>query len=429
MSDILDIGHKYRVTILVLIIVFALIVIGVIAISKYNPTKKEDVAIVLTEGDLAINFINGNEINIKDKKEHTYNITLINNSDKVLFYSLNITDIVAKKTVTAKLYDESNKLVESTDDVINDNEILSLSYINPNETIRYRLVLKSKKSNNFQGKLNVKNESEFTQTFGDIILLNNNISSPKTIPGKELATTDEGLVTTNDNDGISYYFRGNVQNNYVKIGELLFRIVRINGNGSVRLIYDNILNERYPYNTNLYDPNVGITSLTNITKSSVIDYLNKWYEDNIKIYDAFINEDNYCIDKTFENVVGNIKYSSSYNRIYNNSEPSLICSGELIKSKVGLISIDEVAFAGATLDKNESFYLYNDKTTGDFLTLSTYFTNDSNELTMINILENGSIGKGILASTESNIKPVINISQSAKVKGKGTINNPYIIVG
>ena len=45
------------------------------------------------------------------------------------------------------------------------------------------------------------------------------------------------------------------------------------------------------------------------------------------------------------------------------------------------------------------------------------------------LVTDGSIGTGTLASKPSSIRPVININQNAKVKGKGTYTSPYIIVG
>ena len=47
-----------------------------------------------------------------------------------------------------------------------------------------------------------------------------------------------GVYKANDNDGISYYFRGDVENNYVRFAGYWWRIIRINGDGSIRLIYD-----------------------------------------------------------------------------------------------------------------------------------------------------------------------------------------------
>lgn len=53
-----------------------------------------------------------------------------------------------------------------------------------------------------------------------------------------------GVYVTEDDLGPSYYFRGNVTNNYVKFGknssgkDMYWRIIRINGDGSIRMIYD-----------------------------------------------------------------------------------------------------------------------------------------------------------------------------------------------
>ena len=55
------------------------------------------------------------------------------------------------------------------------------------------------------------------------------------------ATTDEtqdGLYAMEDDYGTSYYYRGAVEDNYVKFAEFYWRIIRVNGDGSLRLIYD-----------------------------------------------------------------------------------------------------------------------------------------------------------------------------------------------
>ena len=46
------------------------------------------------------------------------------------------------------------------------------------------------------------------------------------------------LCSMKDAYGTSYYYRGNVTNNYVKFADKYWRIVRINGDGTVRVIYD-----------------------------------------------------------------------------------------------------------------------------------------------------------------------------------------------
>ena len=54
----------------------------------------------------------------------------------------------------------------------------------------------------------------------------------------QVATTDEGIYAAQDDYGTSYYFRGAVENNYVKFAGFYWRIIRINGDGTIRLIYD-----------------------------------------------------------------------------------------------------------------------------------------------------------------------------------------------
>ena len=64
-----------------------------------------------------------------------------------------------------------------------------------------------------------------------------NITAKGTPDFSKTATTDEGLFMAEDDDGPSYYYRGAVKNNYVSFAEFTWRIVRQNGDGSIRLIY------------------------------------------------------------------------------------------------------------------------------------------------------------------------------------------------
>ena len=47
-----------------------------------------------------------------------------------------------------------------------------------------------------------------------------------------------GMYATKDDDGTSYYYRGAVSGNYVKMADKYWRIIRVNGDGTLRLIYD-----------------------------------------------------------------------------------------------------------------------------------------------------------------------------------------------
>ena len=64
-----------------------------------------------------------------------------------------------------------------------------------------------------------------------------NIINKGTPDFSKIATTDEGLFMAEDDEGASYYYRGSVKNNYVSFAGYIWRIIRRNGDGSVRLIY------------------------------------------------------------------------------------------------------------------------------------------------------------------------------------------------
>jgi len=63
--------------------------------------------------------------------------------------------------------------------------------------------------------------------------------NPLTKPAEETNKNDEAsLSATYDDYGLSYYYRGNVKNNFVNFANKCWRIVRIDGNGNVKLILE-----------------------------------------------------------------------------------------------------------------------------------------------------------------------------------------------
>lgn len=420
---------KYKIIPVILVALFIIIILSVLIISNVKTKQTDNIAIVMNEGDLAINYIDGNKININDKKEHEYNITITNISDQIVYYSLNIEVEEQSLNSTAYLYNEAKELVYETDDIIKDNNLVSLLTIEPSATVRYKLVMASSENSAFRGTIKVINDSMTTQTFADLILLNNPIKTPKTKIGLEISTIDEGLISSKDNYGTTYYFRGNVKDNYVQVGKLLFRVVRINGDGSVRLVLNDFLEVEYPYNINTLNvENIGESA--NLLNTSLITELNIWYQQNLIDYSNSLISGTFCTDITFETQLGDIYYSNTYNRTYGSNNPSLECQGITYNSNVGLLSVDEIIFAGAYKNTpNTEYYLYNKKQQKAYLTSSSYSLNSSNLISMININADGSLANGVLQDVPQAIRPVINIATSAKVKGKGTIQNPYIIVG
>ncbi len=72
----------------------------------------------------------------------------------------------------------------------------------------------------------------------------NIVESPESFNSSDSYDHGNMLYYTDDNDGISYFYRGLAKNNWVKFGtnddetkDIWWRIIRINGNGTIRLIY------------------------------------------------------------------------------------------------------------------------------------------------------------------------------------------------
>ena len=80
-----------------------------------------------------------------------------------------------------------------------------------------------------------------------------------------------GLYKAEDDDGMSYYHRGVVNNNWVSFGGFYWRIIRINGDGSIRLIYTGLKDSNHTGNNsaiknskNTYATFFGVSGSQNI---------------------------------------------------------------------------------------------------------------------------------------------------------------------
>ncbi|MBP3456844.1 MAG: hypothetical protein J6K36_01885, partial [Bacilli bacterium] len=254
-----------------------------------------------------------------------------------------------------------------------------------------------------------------TPNFAETILANNEVKTPLTTPGAAVSTADEALLASaEDDNGTSYYFRGAVKNNYVEFANKCWRIVRVGGDGSVKLILhndntngaanpcssannsDTAAFARYSgttyksaFNEN-YDDNAYIgfmygtpgasdyaSTHANINKSTILTNLETWYNNNLSDYADAIADTVWCNDKTNvtdtsydpwsrnPNGLGygtNTTYYGATQRLVSTSGsaggtgPSLKCNGELskINSKVGLMTADELALAGYAYAKNNT---------------------------------------------------------------------------
>ena len=326
-------------------------------------------------------------------------------------------------------------------------------------------------------------------TFAETILAKNEVKAPITTPGAAVSTASEALLASTEDDyGTSYYFRGAVTNNYVEFANKCWRIVRVGGDGSVKLILHNdnptgVANPcdaannsasaafaRYSgttyksaFNTNYNDNayvgfkfgTVGSSTYeathANTNNSTILTNLETWYTNNLKDYADKIADTEWCNDKTnvtdttfnpygYSNVNGlgygtNKIYYGATQRLISTSNsaggtgPSLKCNGELSKitSKVGLITADELAFAGYAFRlENTTTYLQENATDTYWWSLSPSNFNGGNAGVWGVSGSSGYFG-GYNVSNTSGVRPSISLKSTTSVTGEGTSSSPFII--
>ena len=300
-------------------------------------------------------------------------------------------------------------------------------------------------------------------------------------------TTEALLASTEDDYGTSYYFRGAVTNNYVEFANKCWRIVRAGGDGSVKLILHNentagAVNPcassnnsasaafaRYSgstyksaFNTNSNDnayigfkygtPGSSTYEAThaNTNNSTILTNLETWYTNNLKDYTDTIADTIWCNDKSVTDktydpwywgfVTGlgygtNVTIYGATQRLVSTSGsaggtgPSLKCNGELSKitSKVGLITADELAFAGYAYNlSNTTTYLQENATDTHWWSLSPSHLRGSAADVLTVASSDG--GLDIYRVNSANaVRPSISLKSTTKVTGNGTSSSPYII--
>ena len=346
---------------------------------------------------------------------------------------------------------------------------------------------------------------------------NNNVVSTSTYPGQQVSTSNEAILSSKADDyGTSYYFRGNVTNNYVEYANMCWRIVRVTGNAGIKLVLYNynglsntntVRNSSTPCNVtgsnlsymrldnslyfkfneegmdNAYEglmygsPNSSsyAASHANVNVSTIVTSLNTWYknvllkQNNFKedylVDTIWCNDKNVITDTTYDPWdVGynvnfgfgtNLNYYKTTQRLYNRvnnmvvSTPSFVCSndnngGKLSKftvndtkygngalrgyAKIGMLTADEIAFAGGAYgENNTNYYLYKNASAEFWWTISP-----SNYFGFARVWyasKNGNLAyDGYVQSNNVAARPSITLSSKVKwSEGVGTASSPYRI--
>ena len=287
------------------------------------------------------------------------------------------------------------------------------------------------------------------------IIADYNIGNRGSFDSAYTTETTNTVFTTTDWKGTSYYFAGAPTDNWVQFGGFYWRIVRINGDGSVRLIYNGtsttttgdgtMINNGADQTFNSsYDRSeyVGLKYTTGQqhgqnTNSNMLVALQSWYSSSglsASQYSQYIDTSvGFCSDR---NMASGYSWSSrpssdiyyaAYGRLVTSKSPSLLCtSTDIITESVGLITADEIAFAGGVSGtSNTSYYLYTGQV---YWTMSPYYFNvTKGRASMFRMESNGALHSIGVVDTRG-VRPVINLKADTIFTGKGTVSNPYTVV-
>ena len=372
---------------------------------------------------------------------------------------------------------------------------------------------------NFTGKIYAiskgctsEDGSSIKKGYETILANNGGAASMTTLTSTDFATattaSDKGMYKAQDDLGTSYYFRGAVDNNWIKYGkyikdmyncnngtisntdtrnsctkiassgdDIYWRIIRINGDGSIRMIYSGVtpptestkvikttdtslgnspFNQKYnsaEYVGYMYE--IGKQHGTS-QSSDIKTYLDNWYANytDLNKTGTKITDQIYCNDRTASttdvaysttnyttltswNSTGTNYYYGANGRVWNNPvSPDYKCpvasdkfttttakgNGKL-SYPVGLISVDEITFAGLPAGRaNNSFYLY----TRDY-----YWAGSPYDFFGSSSIEFRVGGGGDLGSNDvyyvRGVRPVVSLSSESKLLGSGTYNDAYVV--
>lgn len=362
---------------------------------------------IVIDGDITINYLSGKTFKLNGDNEISFSVT--NNDSEQKYYYIQLTDVYAKDvSYELKSSDNFEKSDALKSDIIS-NQIS----IEGNKTINYTIKFQAEDNKEYSGTIKVGVKVNENNTFADVILANNKVGDVTLSNIGDTATLDEGLQKKEDDIGPAYYFRGAVSNNFVTFANFTWKIVKINGDGSVKLVLDGILPEISKY----YE------SDTEFLNTPIYKQLESWYNGYLSNYSDYITYYKYCDDKGYDS---NKTTLLAYNRIITNKIPSFVCLGNALNSKIGLLTADEVSLAGGSNVANTSYYLYNENIKTSYYTMTASSINATFNPFVVNA--DGSLVSDVSGTLLRGVRPVINITKNAKVSGSGTYDDPYTII-
>ena len=225
-------------------------------------------------------------------------------------------------------------------------------------------------------------------TAGYYVVSNNTmISKPNYKNIAPSSSESSGVVEVKNNNGITYHFRGN-PNNYLTFAGKNYRILSTNGDGSINIVMSAASGDTS--NLESVYSSLGLSS----------------YETYIKTNNAF------CVENGNSNGI----YIARTKVEKNN--PTNECESKNTISKIGLLTVDDLMYAGAVNGKtNNDFFLADSKTykINGLYDENNYYTYSS-----------AAFNK---SSSATAAKGVITLDSDTKLEGLGTSAEPFYVSG
>lgn len=266
------------------------------------------------------------------------------------------------------------------------------------------------------------------------------ITAQPTLTNSSNNTNDaSGLYksTATNDESPTYYFRGNVKNNYVSFTGFTWRIVRINEDSTIRLVMQGGINnntETYVFNPTR--KGLAYIYYSNSNVESGIKYtLDNWYQTNIvdKNYSNYVAiGDYFCEQVKVRASTTTLNTTGSATGIYyENYTPNFKCETDgngkgIVNASIGLLTYDEVIHAGGYVDKNNTAYYLYDGTNNKFFTMSPDCINNYDYAYVWNFSTYANVSTSRVSNPGA-ARPVINIKADTKVTGSGTSTDMFII--
>ena len=427
-------------------IIFGLIVLAVVCFSTsyaiFSNTKEEHGKLNIVAGNL--------NYKIESSELDSDSVTVPANTSKEIRIKLASLNEVSSKYELYYILDKINDKVsvgyskDTKDSVLgtveaNKNKIITIVIRNDSDTsskITFK-VLGGLLNNNLALKdgNSLNQEVSIYRVLSKAILEDNKlITATPTLTTSSNNTSDEsGLYssTATNTGNPTYYFRGNVENNYVSFAGFTWRIVRINEDGTIRIIMQDGINGNTKYKFNSKYNNYSYMYYTNSEAKTTLE---NWYQENIGSKENLNSEvatGNYYCEQA------KAKYSDSWTSgsatmtTYNKYTPDFKCSSDgngkgIVNASVGLLSYDEVVYAGGYYNQNNRDYYLNNLSIYWYTISPSGFFNTSRVWVITRLGTIYNYYEGV--NDNRCIRPVLNLTADTQISdGDGTKENPFVV--